>query len=178
MLSSLHGSGTYRVLDSVECRLDEDALTDFQSRLGGAMEHFDALAGETVTVACRLDPDGDHSRWNPYAQADPVNRLIRIPTHERCTNVTIYHELAHLAIEIEADAGAEHPTTSEEFCSLFAIARQPAELIDEPRIPYFGHPDVDRGIWPHIARRSLRYREEHHDYIQKATELLEVSDDG
>lgn len=165
--------GSYRVLGSVEKRLTEDELTDFKRRLGTALRYFDRLNGETVTVACRKDPDREeHSRWNPYASADPVNRLIRIPTHERCTNVTIFHELAHLAIEIADEEGADVPTTSEEYCSLYAIARQPPELIDEHRIPYLGHPDHPKEDWPRICQKALDYRENHHAYIKKARQWL------
>lgn len=167
---------SYRVLRSVEKRLTDEEVTDLKRRLGTALEHFPALAGQTVTVACRHDPDNtDHSRWNPYASADPVNRLIRVPTHERTTNVTLFHELAHLAIEIEAERGQDHPTSSEEFCSLYAIARQPAGLIDEPRIPYFGQPTPDREEWPRLARKALEYRENHHAYIQKANQWFDTT---
>lgn len=169
---------SFRVLRSVEKRLSDDALEDFKHRLAQALDHFPALAGQTVTVACRWDPEGDHSRFNPYAQADPVNRLIRIPTHERCSNVTIFHELGHLAIEIEAKRGADHPTSSEEFCSLFSIARQPAELIDEPRIPYLGHPDPPKEKWPHICQKALDYREHHHAYIKQARQWLGTTGEG
>lgn len=169
---------TFRVLDSVNRRLDPDAMDDLVARVSQALHHFDALTGETVTVACRWNPDGDHNRFNPYAEADPVNRLIRIPTHERCSNVTIFHELAHLAIHIEVEEGADLPHTSEEFCSLYAIARQPADLIDEGRIPYFGNPEPPREEWPSICQRALEYREEHHAYIKQAEEWLGVSDDG
>lgn len=173
--------GAYRVLDSVGKRLTDEELQDLKKRVGTALRYFDALDGETVTVACRHDPDNtDHSRWNPYASADPVNRLIRVPTHERTTNVTIFHELGHLAIEIEAEEGADVPTSSEEFCSLYSIARQPPALIDEPRIPYLGHPERDREEWPRLARKALEYRENHHAYIQKAKQWLGTTgeDDG
>lgn len=169
---------SFRVLDSVKARLTDEELTNFKNRLATALEHFDALEGEVVTVACRWDPDGDHSRFNPYAQADPVNRLIRIPTHERCTNVTIFHELGHLAIEIEAENGADHPTSSEEFCSLYSIARQPSHLIDEARIPYFGHPSIPKDRWPEAAEQALEYRENHHAYIKQAKQWLGVNVDG
>lgn len=155
----------------METRLSDETLEDFTARLERALPHFKALAGQTVTIACRLDPEKDHSQWNPYAMADGVNRLIRIPTHTRCSNVTLYHELAHLAIEIEVERGAaDHPTTSEEFCSLYAIARQPPELIDENRIPYFGSPDPPKDEWAHIAQRALDYRQNHHAYIKRANE--------
>lgn len=170
-----------RMLRSVEKRLTDEQVGDLKLRMGEAIDHFPALAGQTVTVACRRKPDKEeHSRWNPYASADPVNRLIRVPTHERTSNVTIFHELAHLAVEIESERGQDVPTSSEEFCSLYAIARQPAELIDEPRIPYLGHPDPDREEWPRIARKAIEYRENHHAYIQKARQWFGTTgeDDG
>jgi len=174
-------TGSFRVLRSVETRLTDEEVTDLKHRLGEAIPHFTALGGQTVTVACRMNPDREkHTRWNPYASADPVNRLIRVPTHERTTNVTLFHELAHLAIEIEGERGADVPTSSEEFCSLYAIARQPADLIDEHRIPYLGHPDQPKEEWPRLARKALEYRENHHAYIQKARQWFGTTgeDDG
>lgn len=169
-------TASFRVLGSVEKRLADGRLASLKRRLGQALEHFPALGGQTVTVACRMNPDREeHTRWNPYASADPVNRLIRVPTHERTTNVTLFHELAHLAIEIEDERGADVPTSSEEFCSLYAIARQPPDLIDEPRIPYFGEPTPDREEWPRLARKALEYRENHHAYIQKANQWFDTT---
>lgn len=169
--------GVYRVLDSVEKRLSEEELRDLKQRLGTALRNFDRLDGETVTVACRENPDREeHSRWNPYASADPVNRLIRVPTHERCTNVTLFHELAHLAIEIADEGGADVPTSSEEFCSLYAIARQPPDLIDEVRIPYFGEPEVPKERWPDLSEKALEYRKNHHAYIKQARQWLGITD--
>lgn len=167
--------GTYRVLDSVERRLEGEELESLKRRVGRAVGYFDALATETVTVATRLDPGGEHNRFNPYASADPVNRLIRVPTEVQCTNVTLFHELAHLAIRIEIEDGADHPPSSEEFCSLFAIARQPASSIDEDRIPYFGEPEPPAEEWPGICEDALEYREEngpHSHYIARAKEWL------
>lgn len=172
---------SYRVLRSVKRRLSDDEFEGFERRLQEALDYFPALAGQTITIACRREPEKEPSRWNPYANADPVNRLIRIPTSRRCSNVTLFHELAHLAIEIEVERGAaEHPITSEEFCSLYAIARQPPDLIDEDRIPYFGRPEPDREMWPHIAQKALEYREEHHNYVQQANKWFGTTgeDDG
>lgn len=172
---------SFRVLRSVEKRLSEFQLQSLKMRLGTALEHFPALGGQTVTVACRREPDREeHTRWNPYASADPVNRLIRVPTHDRTSNVTLFHELGHLAIHIEAERGQDHPTTSEEYCSLYSIARQPPELIDEDRIPYFGEPKVHRSKWPGIAEEAIEYRENHHAYIQQARKWygLTEGDDG
>jgi len=174
-------TASFRVLQSVEKRLADGRVKSLKRRLGEALEHYPSLAGQTVTVACRMNPDREkHTRWNPYASADPVNRLIRVPTHERTTNVTLFHELAHLAIEIEDERGADVPTSSEEFCSLYAIARQPPDLIDDDRIPYLGHPHPPKERWPKIARRALEYRENHHAYIKQARQWFGTTgeDDG
>jgi hypothetical protein len=180
MNEALVPTASFRVLQSVAHRLTDEEVTDLKRRVGEALNHFPALAGQTVTVACRRNPETEHNAWNPYASADAVNRLIRVPTHERTTNVTLYHELAHLAIEIEDEHGADVPTSSEEFCSLYAIARQPPDLIDEDRIPYLGQPDPPKARWPEIARRALEYREEHHAYIKQAREWYGTTegDDG
>jgi hypothetical protein len=164
----------YRILDSLKRRVDEETLADLRERVWRALEDFDALAGETVTVGCRRQPENtNYSRgWNPYASAEPVNRIIRVPTHERCSDVTLYHELAHLAIHAANENGAEHPETSERFCSLYAIARQPPDRIDEQRIPYFGQPEPPEREWPGIAQEALAYREENHDYIQEARRMF------
>lgn len=167
------------ILESVKSRLADRYLRRFRRNLTYAIGHFDVLEGETVTVACRRDPDDpEHSRWNPYANADPVNRLIRIPTHEVTTNVTIWHELAHLAIAIAAENGADHPTTSEEFCSIYAVARMPPETIDENCIPYLGRPGQPREAWPETCGRALEYREQHGSnshYIQRCKRWLEIT---
>lgn len=171
-------AASFRILDSVEKRISDHEVDALRSRLAEALRHFEGLAGETVTVATRTRPDGSTSRWNPYASADPVNRIIRVPVYEPVSNVTLFHELGHCAIQAEIEDGADHPRTSEEFCSLYTIARQPPGLIDEDRIPYFGNPGVPTAEWPRIAREALEYREEKRNYIQKAREWLAVGGGG
>lgn len=169
--------GTYRILESVRERLDDETFDDLQRRLGMALTHFPELAGETVTVACRRRPEGDESSWNPWAEAEFVNRLIRVPTHERIDTDAIFHELAHLAIAIRDERGEPVPKTSERFCSIFAIARQPAHTIERDEIAYLGEPAVPPAEWPRICERALEYREEHgagSHYAVRAEEWLGI----
>lgn len=160
------GLGAYRVIGSVERDLDEDELSNLKKRLGYALEHFPELNGRTVTVAKKPE---DHS-W--YAEADLNNDIIHLPTHEPCPYITICHELSHLAIKRLDDRGRDVPPSSEEFCSIFGVARMPPDRIDRSRIAYLGYPDVPRQQWPTICRRALDYREQHRNYIQKAQEWL------
>jgi len=50
----------------------------------------------------------------------------------------------------------------------------PPTAIDESRIPYLGEPSAPAEEWPEICRRALRYREDHHQYIQQCKEWLGV----
>lgn len=176
------GVGSYRILDSVERRLSDAWLQDLKRRLYQAIQYFPELDSETVTVGVNQDPQNrDYDRWNPYASAESVNFLIRIPTHEEVSNVTLFHELAHLAIHVLDVPGEDVPASSEEFCSIFAIARQPVQLIDEDRIPYLGSPRAPFCDWPAICQDALAYRDErgtNSHYIQNCRERLEVGPNG
>ena len=176
------GVGSYRILDSVERRLSDAWLQDLKRRLYQAIQYFPELDSATVTVGVNQDPENrDYDRWNPYASAESVNFIIRIPTHEEVSNVTLFHELAHLAIHVLDVHDEDVPASSEEFCSIFAIARQPVQLIDEDRIPYLGSPRAPYCDWLAICRDALAYRDErgaNSHYIQYCRERLEVSSRG
>lgn len=159
------GTGTYRVLDAVEAYYTHD-LDDFTNRLGNALTDFPELSGTTVTVA-RDNPTDDRS-----AGAWPWSGIIFIPEDSRVSNVTIYHELGHLAIQTRIEDGEDLPKTSEEFCSIFSMARMPTGRVDESVVPYLGQSEVSKGLHPKICETALKYREKRRNYIQRCREWL------
>lgn len=169
---SVIGFGAYRVLESFDRAASEDLRDDVRRRLHRAMRDFPELAHETVTVA-RLDPD--RTPDGVTGQAGVLNRLVYLPTEHHSSMQTVYHELAHLAIEIQDEQGEDVPTTSEEYCSILAVSRMPADLIERDDISYLGQPSVPQSEWPEICQRALEYREEHHDYIQQCKQWLGIS---
>lgn len=163
--------GSFRVLDVVEADLSERNLSGLKTRLTYALEHFPELNETTVTIAKKPE---DHT-W--FAEADWVNDIVYLPTHTSCPYITICHELGHLAINVLDERGADVPPSSEEFCSIFSVARMPADRIDSHHISYLGNPQIPRDEWPATCQRALDYREEKRNYIQKCKEWLEVEDD-
>lgn len=155
----------YRLLESVEAAY-ADRADDLRTALYGALQHFPELSETTVTVALADPDDGRY-----HAKADVRNDLTFVPA-DGVSNVTLYHELAHLAIASLDERGADVATTSEEFCSILAVARMPAASIDRESIPYLGTPDVPRADWPGICRCALEYREDHHAYVQQCRDWL------
>lgn len=160
--------GSYRVIESVERDLDDGELATLKRRIQSSLRYFPELNETTVTIAKKPEAH----RW--YAEADSDNDIVFLPTHELCSRTVICHELAHLVIYKLDDAGADVPVTSEEFCSIFAIARMAPEDIDADWISYLGEPSVPREEWPGICRRALEYREDHHNYIQQCQGWLEI----
>jgi hypothetical protein len=159
---------SYRIIESLETRLAAAELAGLKQRLGAAVRYFPELNDTTVTVAWKPE---DHS-W--YAEADWENDIIYLPAHEPCPAVTIFHELGHLTIYRLDERGADVPVTSEEFCSIFSVARMPPSAIDRDHIAYLGEPSVPREEWPEICQRALEYRTDNHDYIKQCTEWLEI----
>lgn len=168
----------YRLLQSITERYDDEDLDVLRTQLRNACAHFPAIAAYTVTVGCRTDPGAEHSRWTPYASAEPINYFVRFPVEERPSNQTVFHELAHLEIFHRDRNGDDLPTSSEEFCSIYTVARMPPELIHREDISYLGTPTVDSDEWPGICRKALSYREDNHDYIQQAKRWLGIIEEG
>lgn len=162
------GQASFRVLGSVERRLDGDDLEDLKRRVSSSLNLFPELDGRVVTVGWLSESE------DAFARADWRNDQILLPTHERCPTMTICHELAHLAIHIHKQRGGDVPVTSEEFCSIFAVARLREPMIDTDRIAYLGEPGVQKAEWPRICRRALAYRQHSRNYIQQCSEWLEV----
>lgn len=142
---------------------DPDALA---RRVGRARASFPALA-DTEIVVTRADPDDDRK-----GRAFPAGRVVALPANTEPTNVTIYHELGHIAIAVRAECGEDLPTTSEEFCAIWSMAKMPAGAVDERRVPYLTTPVVGKEMLPEICRQALRYREDHHDYVQQCNRWL------
>lgn len=168
------GTGTFRILETFRRNASDDVLEAVGVMTSRALADFPELSGETVTIA-RLDPDdvADGTR----GRAGMLNRIMYLPTDRPTTYVTIYHELGHLAIEILDAEGEDVPTTSEEFCSIFSMARMPPGRVDEDRVPYLGEPAIRRERFPGVCEKALEYREENHDYIKTCSEWLGVGDD-
>lgn len=163
--------GSFRVLETFDRAADgphEPLRQDVREKISRALKDFPELANETVTVG-RLDEDSDAK-----GRAWFNNRLVFLPTDSTTSFVTMYHELAHLAIAVRNECGEDVPITSERYCSILSVSRMPTELIDEDRIPYLGEPEVPKREWPSICRRSLEYREDHHAYIKKCQEWLGI----
>lgn len=161
---------SYWILDSLRDKISREASKDLNSRLDDALEHFPSLQGETITVGW-LHPESEDSI---NGRAHSHNRMFNIPADQYTTNITLYHELGHLAIWELRQQGEEHPKTSEEYCSIFSMAKMPPKAVDEQRIPYLGKSPLDTERFPEICERALDYREEHRNYIQKCKEWLQV----
>jgi hypothetical protein len=170
-LTALFSDGNVAVtaLPVLEERYEHD-LADLIARIEAAAQDFPELEGEQVTlVPDRPDEDRKGGAW-------PIGRVVFVPCGQYVDNVTIYHELGHLAIRALVEDGADLPTTSEEFCAIFAMARMPPERIDDDRVPYLDQPTVPRELYPEICERALAYREEHRDYIAQCNRWLTGAD--
>jgi hypothetical protein len=164
----VRGHAAWRVLEHFGDQADEDVLESVKERLPIALRDFPALAHETVNVGILYE------NADARAQAFGYNRLICLPPDEPTANITLWHELGHVAIRVRYEDGEDVAKTSEEFCSIYSVARMPPGAIDEDRIAYLGYPDAPREEWPEICRRALEYREDHHDYIQQCKDWLEI----
>lgn len=160
------------VLDALAEHLDTKRMRTLETRIKTAIDHFDCLTETTVAVG-RLKPEKEYIR-NPIAAADPYNRLVYVPIDDPISDVTLFHELAHLDIRLRSEQGDDVPTTSEKYCSIYAIARMPEERIDRDRIAYLGYPSEPRERWPDICRQGLEYREKNHNYIQQTRKWLGI----
>jgi hypothetical protein len=149
---------TFTLLDSYTDTLEDADIGAVKRQLQPALRGFPELNGRHVTVG-RIPPSVEMYN-DPVARARPYNYFIELPPGRRPTNMTLYHELAHLAIYDRYEAGDDVPRTSEEYTSLYALARMdPGDIYDD-RIPYFGKVDASTDDWPMIAQDALDYRRE------------------
>lgn len=176
---AIAASAAFRILETFAAAAQETpkpVAEDVRTRMEYALQDFPELAHETINVGW-LDPDATEER-DVVGRARPRNNMVLLPADRLSSFMTIYHELGHLAIEQLDEDGGDAPTTSEEFCSIFSVARMPADLIDEDYIGYLGEPSVPQGEWPDICQRALEYREDNHNYIQQAKAWLRVDEGG
>lgn len=163
---------SYRMLDALRDKMSHEAARDLGKRVSEATRAFPELADQTITIA-RVKPNKEY--WNdPIAVADPYNRIVYFQSDQYTSNMTIYHELGHLAIRVGNENGADYPLTSEPFCSIFSVSRMPPKAVDEQRIPYLGKSPKGTEQFPAICRRALEYRENNRNYIQQCKEWLEI----
>jgi hypothetical protein len=167
------GMAAWRILEHYAKQADEEVLVTIRRRLPRAIQDFPALAHETINVGMLYE------NADAAAQAFGYNRLLCLPPETYTTNITLWHELGHVAIRVRHERGEDVSKTSEEYCSIFSVARMPPEAIDEDRIPYLGEPDVDCSEWPRICRAALEYREErgpNSHYIKEAERRLGIAE--
>lgn len=162
---------TYRVLEPLQDQADERLVDDLKERLYTALAFFPELSGETVNVGVLWE------KADAKARAFGYNRLVEIPPDKYTTKVTLYHELGHVAIRVLNENGEDHPETSEEYCSIFSMARMPTAEVDEDRVPYLGDVEVSKGLLPHICQMALDYREDHRDYIRQCNKWISGEED-
>lgn len=167
---------SYRILESLHSRAEYD-LDNLRDQLKLACDHYPQLGGRTVTVGCRQSPGSEHSLFTPYASAEPVNYYIRLPVETQPSHQVVFHELAHLEIYERERFGAAVPESSEEFCSIYTVARMPPDVLYRDDIAYLGEPSVPKDDWPAICRRALEYRDENganSHYIKRCKEWLQI----
>lgn len=165
------GFAGWRILEAFGAKAKPGVLSAVRRQLPVALADFPALAGETINVGLL------HENADALGKAFGYNRLICLPPDEYTTNVTLWHELGHVAIRVRYEDAEDVSKTSEEFCSIYSMARMPVSGIDEDRIPYLGEPSVPKEEWPDICQQALDYREDrgaNSHYIQKCKELLEI----
>lgn len=137
------------MIDSVREGTSDELCADYERRIYDAIASFPEL--NTTTVTGGVCPES----WDANARADTHNDIIFLPVHERVSTPTIYHDLAHLAITQLDEQGEDVPTSSEEFCSIFAVTRMdPEDLEGDVKTPYIGTPGVDISHWPGACRRA------------------------
>lgn len=163
------GMAAWRVLEAFGGQADQEILDSVTKRLPIALKSFPKLAHETINVGV-LHEDADAN-----ARAFGYNRLICLPPDRNTSNVTLWHELGHVAIRVRREGGSNIPKSSEEFCSIFSVARMPPRAIDQGTIPYIGDPSEPRETWPMHCQRALEYRHNSHDYIQQCRRWLGCS---
>lgn len=160
----------YRILDTVAEALTDQQLKWVKHMVGEAIKDFEELQGTTITVG--QIPDTDFA----YARAFVTNRIIMVPTDHRPDWDVVYHEIAHVAIKVLSELGEDVPTSSEEYCSIYATTKIDPEQIERDGVMYLGEPTVPKEQWPEICERALEYRENNRDYIQQCKRWLGIID--
>jgi len=135
---------------------------ELSRKLEVALKYFPELEDETIYVGALPE------KAIADAVAEPMDMIIRFNPRVKPTYVTIFHELAHLAIFKRVELGEKLPRWSEKYTSIFAMSRIPPELIDEERIPAVTNfPKHKKHLIPELCRKALEYRERHkRDYVR------------
>ena len=173
----LEAQPSHHLLPSVKELITENLewdTSDIQQQLNEVFTHFPSLAGETIYVGVTHSEISYHGK--PFAMADPYNRIIYMSDKSLLEYQTLFHELTHIKIHLENETGADHPITSEPYCSILAVSKMPADMVYRDHIAYLGEPEVPNEKYPKICQRALEYREDHRNYIQKAKEWLGIND--
>jgi len=169
-------SASYILLDSFEGYVESEmdcSLRQMQKWLKTGFKQVPELAGETIYVGITHDNISYHGE--PYAMADPYNRIIYLNKSSMVEGYqTLCHELMHILIRKEVEEGKDRPITSEEYCSIRTIATMDADLLYRDDIAYLGTPDAPKDNWPEICQQALNYRDDHRNYIQKCKEWLKI----
>jgi len=171
-------TGSFRFLESFEQDLREEGgnVDHAKQMVQRVLKHFPELHDETITVAATYPECSWHDE--PLGMADPYNRLIYMNVEKggMTQYQTLFHELTHVLIHVENQNGADHPATSEEYCSILAVSKMPSDMVYRDDIAYLGTPTVANEKYPEICQRALDYREDHRIYIQKCKEWLEINE--
>lgn len=160
--------------DMVRNDMDE-SLQSIQQMFRNAGNEFEGLDGQIITVGVTHPEISYHGE--PWAMADPYNKIIYFQPDAIFEGYqTIFHELMHLQIREELEAGKDVPKTSEAYCSIRTIAAMPPDMLYRDDIAYLGEPEAPKDDWPEICERALEYREDHRNYIQKCKEWLQINE--
>lgn len=122
-------------------------------------KHFPELVEQTVYLGLT----GYIRRDKAIASVDVENNVIRFNFYEHINKAVMFHELMHCV----QWRSPEMPKT-EEYCSIAATARMPAEEVDSNEIAYIM---CERKIpvtdFPAACRQALAYvKNGHKNYIQ------------
>jgi len=170
----------FRFLDSVKEHLESEwsdspqGIEDVRVMVRRSLEHFPKLHDRTITVAVTHSESTWHEE--PYAMADPHNNVIYLNSDSATEYQTIFHELTHILIRVENDNGADHPQTSEPYCSILAVSKMPSDMVFRDHIAYLGEPTVPNEEYPEICQEALEYREDNRNYIQKCKAWLGINE--
>lgn len=176
MTDSLVGPpGSFRVLKPATWHWPDEKTEAVKSKVARAIRDYPELRGCTVNVGVMHDSQHINGR------ADWHNHLIKFPSNgEIPSNITVWHEIAHIACHKAANDGGDHSYSSEEFTSVLAVSRMAVDDIDEPRIPYVNsNPTAKPELYPDICRAALQYRAEngkHSHYLKRCREWLNDPD--
>lgn len=145
------------VLDTLNIQWLKDV--GFIERFNCALDFFPELHNRTVYIGLTNDSTSDFT----YAYVDIKNfilffniglltRLVDTGVGLIGLNICIFHELMHIVVGIE-----KLPQT-EQYCSIYAMARMPNEMVDEDEILYIAE-NGDRKVNADLCRKAVEFNE-------------------